>query len=220
MSCEAERESTFQEPAEQTRRVTQGSPPLPDQADAPQPQRRSLPPILPESTLRLQVPQQQEAAGESPTTTALQEQHHRPQQLDERAVFVIPNCPPTCAPDNPGSCPQVLVLPFLPTASTRNNQGMADEGINSASKNNNSSALILHAVIHPSFYEPPPEYNSWNLNTCNCNQQQESNFSTIRNCSYSAAPIGRNHRIVSNTVLGSMNIKSTVYFGTNGRRAN
>ena len=60
------------------------------------------------------------------------------------------------------------------------------------------------AAFHPSYYEPPPEYNSWNLNTCshsNCyenhHQQQESNFSTIGNYGYAAAAIGRGHRIVT-----------------------
>ena len=130
MSCEPESESTFQEPAGQTQ-VTEGGLPLPDQADAPQPQRRSLPPILPESTQRLQIAQQPQ--GESTAAAQQQEQHQQPpqpdQQLEERAVFVIPNCPPTCVPENPGSCPQILVLPFLPTASTRSNQGITDEDI-------------------------------------------------------------------------------------------
>ena len=71
-------------------------------------------------------PQQQQQYSQENwggTSTSIREQQHHP-SVDERGVFVIPNCPPTCVPDNPGSCPQILVLPFLPTAAqARNSRG-------------------------------------------------------------------------------------------------
>ena len=128
MSREAEFEGTSQEPADQAH-GTEESISLSDQADASQRPRRSLPSILPETTQRLQIPQlsqqgdsqQQEQNRQAAQPDQQQRQHQS--SVDERAVFVIPNCPPTCVPDNPGSCPQILVLPFLPSATTSNSQG-------------------------------------------------------------------------------------------------
>ena len=127
-----ETESASHASANQTQ-ATEGTPSSPDTAEAPQTPRRSLPPILPESALSLQTPQQpqgdsqrqqQEQNEEPPQVVQQQGQRHPQTSADESAVFVIPNCPPTCVPANPGSCPQILVLPFLPTASTRNSQGL------------------------------------------------------------------------------------------------
>ena len=134
----SETESTSHAPANQTPATeAEGNPSLPDPTDAPRTPRRSLPTILPEPAISLQTPQQpqrdsqqqqqqeqQERNEEPPQVLQQRGQRHPQPSAEERAVFVIPNCPPTCVPENPGSCPQILVLPFLPTASTRNSQGL------------------------------------------------------------------------------------------------
>jgi hypothetical protein len=80
----------------------------------------------------------------------------------ENQVFVIPNCPPTCVPANAAGCPQIVVLPYLPAnAQFRQQGGNGPRVIEAWTDLKNIRTFPGTYQLPPHYFEPPPQYNSW-----------------------------------------------------------